>query len=489
MNKFKNAFDGKMYVLSRDLDVCLPLLLLLRDRRLITDEQLEALKVMKLNFEKVYELLVILSRLDDSKFDVFCSVLNDVNQSAIIKIIRPDSEPRAAESQEIADKYSFCVPEKQLHLTSGSKRDAFKAELAEILEADYGLPDELYVHKMLQLSECEDITQHRETYRCQVHSRVTRLLDYVVQNQRNRNEDLLNTVKNNSFLDSLVKTRQKHVVNFIIQDGKIDHSRFGDMFPVNEQQRMRLHPRPSITDNSSMNARHPSLQAILTAKGVISVGQQDYIMADVPRRTSNERLLLIMKRRSLAHVKAFIDCLIETGQKDVVEGLNERGVFVRIHTTILPGPPTVTNEDKRDRESWFSKIVNWILSRFKKSDQYPPVRDAVSYLQNKGCALKYVEANQSIAWYILCQTPDALESLRNMYVSNELALVVHDIFNSLCGGCGTKLPLRVEWRADNNEFSRNVSFETHCHLFGTSLLETADEKVRNEGIMDTKDVI
>jgi len=481
MEKFKNAFLGNMHPLSKNLVADLPLLLLLQDKGLLTDVQVESLEVVKENFPKAHKLLNILSRLEDSKFDVFCSVLNTVGQSAVVKIIRPDSEARSAESQHISELYSSCVPVEQLLLVGRSVRDKHKSELAEILEVDYGLPDVLHRHELLTLEECQGVTQHRETYRHHAQLRASHLIECVIDNQGKRNEDLLNTLNVDSFLDSLTETHQAHVVNYIRQDGKIDQSKVGDMCPLNEQLRMKLHPCPSITEMSDMNSRDPALQAMLTAMGVISIGQHNYIMAEVPRETSNERLLLIMKRRSLAHVKKFINCLIKTGHKDVVNKLNQPDVIVPIHTTI--DLPTITNEDKRDRDGWFSIIFNWILGTPKNADLYPPVSDAITRLQNKGCDIKYVEASESITWYILCQTSASLESLRDMYISNELAQVLHDIFNSVCGDCRTILPLRVEWRADY-DFSKSVSFETHDHFFSTDLcaydgelLETAEKTV------------
>ena len=74
---------------------------------MLTDLQLESLKVLKGNSEKVDELLVILGRLEDAKFDVFCSVLYIVGQSAIVKMIRPDAEPtqpRPDESQHSTEQ-------------------------------------------------------------------------------------------------------------------------------------------------------------------------------------------------------------------------------------------------------------------------------------------------------------------------------------------------------------------------------------------------
>ena len=107
MNKFEKAFHGKRFELLHRLVVDLYLLNCLHDKGMLTDLQLEPLKVLKVNSEKVHELLGILCRLEDAKFVVFCSVLHIVGQSAIVKMIRPDAEPtqpRPDESQHSTEQ-------------------------------------------------------------------------------------------------------------------------------------------------------------------------------------------------------------------------------------------------------------------------------------------------------------------------------------------------------------------------------------------------
>jgi len=428
--------------------VCLSLLLMLNDARLLTDHQLESLRIEQDNIKRVYDLIVILCRLHDTRFNAFCCVLSEAGQQAVVDIM--NEQPRNNEHNPMH------VPEDQLAQAGGVERDRQVLEMEEILEADYGLPDELHRHGVLTFTECEHINHLRETDRYQVQMRISLLVGYVESHIRRPNQSLMAALANiDSFLSSLVETDQTHIVNFIMQPGIVDPATFGDNYPLNDQQRMRLHPCPRLTERGDLDSRDNTLHAMLTARGVLSQGQQNYVMADVPRNISNERLLMIMKRKSVAHAKTFCQCLNQTGQRDVLAMLNEVGIFVRIHTSI--NQPTMTNEDKRDREGWFVNFFNWILSARINSTMYTPFWRAVTYLYNNGSEFRYVEATGSIAWCILCRTQDALERLRHMYNTNELEHLLHDMFNSVCG-FNKVLPFRVEWKADEYELCR-MSFK------------------------------
>ena len=461
MNLFEKAFHGKTYQLLHVLDVSIPLLCLLRDKELLTYLQVESLNVIEDKSKKVEELLQILRRLDDSKFDVFCSVLVTVGQPAIVKIIRPDAEPtqrRSDASQYVTELSSTCVPREQLGLTVGSEQDRQTIELEETIEVDYGLPVVLHGHKVLTSREWQHIAQHHDVHRREVQIRVSRLLEFAVQTLKSGNESMWSALKNTSFQDSLHETKQPHIANFIMTNGVIDTSRFCDVCPLNEQQRISLLPRPDVTVNSSLNSQDRTLLDMLLTEGVISSGQQEYISEAEIRGKSNERLLLIMKRRSVADVKTFFRCLLKMGCSDVVDRLNKPGIFVPIHTTI--NSKTMTNEDKRKRENVFVKFFKWLLGKPDNSELYPEAFEAVTCLQKRGCDL-YPESKQSIAWYIHCQTQDSLDSLRHMYDSDKLAQVLHVIFNS---GLRDQepLPLRLEWRAGKYEF-----YETSSQPFGS----------------------
>ena len=100
MNKFKSAFHGKRYELLHYLHVDVSLLNCLHDKELLTDLQLGSLRVLTHNHRKVDELFNILGRLEDSLFDVFCSVLVTVGQPAIVRKIRLGVEPNEPRTDE-----------------------------------------------------------------------------------------------------------------------------------------------------------------------------------------------------------------------------------------------------------------------------------------------------------------------------------------------------------------------------------------------------
>jgi len=477
MNKFQSAFNRKKYDLSTELNVTTQLLLKLQDEKILTEEQCQSLHAKQTNIDKAAELLRMLERRVDSEFDVFCSVLIQLGQLSVVKIIRPEPEPKPV--PECTTKQdSACIPEEQHHVEAV---DDHAAELGEIIEIDYGLPDALYVNKVITREQCEEMRHLRRTAVDRYTFRVNFLLKVVLQHLRNTSiphEANLRTLKGaNSFRSSLHETHQSHVVNYIEHDGNYGSigSTEGDIRPLNQQQRLKMHPHPSLTEDLNYNAE---MQVMLMHKKVLTRVQNEDIIAERTRTQSNERLLLIMKRRSVADAKIFIECLSITGQKGVVEKLTELGVVVIMHTTI--NSAETTNDQKKHREGTFAKIFNRFLSKchlYRSPEQIPQrLSEACSCFTSSGYDFLAVEPKNSIAWHIMCRTMKSLENLREMYNSNEIGHVLGDIFNCVSD---EKFQLRVEWDASNYQLCRNFLKETSVHLFGpiTDSYESTEDSV------------
>ena len=464
MKKFKNAFARKWHELSGQLEVSLPLLTILYDHEVLSHGHFEKLKGIQENFEKVNKLLEILIRRDDRYFDVFCDDLDADGQSAIVEIIRRKAQPIADESLHNTRQLSVCVPHERLVQAVSSKQDEQTTELEELLEVDYGLHNVLCKNKLLTLSECQNIAQHRHDHRFEVQKRVSRLLKFAVEKLNKGNENVLKALNNTSFLRSLEETDQRHIVNFIEKDGSIESIKSYEDRPLNQHQRRSLHPHPEITERSHLNSQNPSLQKMLLDEEVITGSQREYIGTDGPLSTSNERLLSIMQRRSVANVVAFFRCLDELGCRSVARKLNVPGVCSCIRTTI--NSRTMTDRDKQKREKLVVERLNQSKKKSRHSEQFRKVKESLACLENKRCVVKYVESRRSIAWFIQCQTLDSLDSLRAMYNSNELAHVLHDIFNSMRGVHEPPLPLRVEWKVEDYEFCRTVFEKPSSQPFG-----------------------
>ena len=157
IRKFKSAFQGNRQALSETLHVDLDLLNRLHDKKLLTDFELESLEVSEENHVKVHKLLKILGRRDNSLFNVFCSVLIDGGQGAVVKIIRPDAErtppghdetlQATLQDQNNQHVLAGCSGRDQQtrqdqndqHVSAGcSERDEQTTELKQTLEVDYG---------------------------------------------------------------------------------------------------------------------------------------------------------------------------------------------------------------------------------------------------------------------------------------------------------------------------------------------------------------
>jgi len=463
MNNFACAFDGKKDLLSEKFDVSRKLLNCLSDAGLLTEEQYEELEAMitnnKTNYARVPALIKILRKLDDSdgsKFREFCRVLAEVGQSHIIEIIRRD-EVQSVEIPLVTPVCETCsrCSDKHLDVVQVPGKDELISELEEIIEPDYGLVDELCVKKVITERQCAEVKGLREIDK--VHQRVRYLLELLEQKLRKTSDKRrLDSLKNDDFYVSLNITNQTHVVNYIKENGRISSS-FGGVRPLSEQQRLNLHPRYTLI-MSDLNSMDAVLHDRLKSEAILCSRQSEDILCEKSVLAGNERLLLIMKRKSVAHVEHFIKCLLESGFKTIAKELIAPGVSACIHTKI--SSTTVSDNDKQQNESLVTKLINLILRTGAiLLGKYPQVQKSCASLKDIGCEVTHTDEEHSVVWYIRCQSLQSLEMLRELYESQELAKILHDMFNSLCPS-NEELSLNVDWSTDSFEMCKTYWRET-----------------------------
>jgi hypothetical protein len=280
---------------------------------------------------------------------------------------------------------------------------------------------------------------------------VFRLLKAVRQNYQH--------LKVEAFLQALEEHDQPHVVNFIKTDGKIGDE-FGDVRPLNDQQRRRLWSTQDVV--SKLDLQEGRFLDRLRARAVISDVQQKDV--DVKSKQSHHEsiqlLLEILERRSLANVNQFISCLDETKQSSIVQWLNEKGVVGRLRSTI--DQPEISVEDERKMEAMFVELFNDPVRR----KEYDLVSRLCELMEKNGFKITYAKMGTSITWYIMCRTVEKLETLRRLYESPSklLTRLLQCIFCQVCGS-SCSLQLSVEWTKEDFETCRRFLTETSGRPF------------------------
>jgi hypothetical protein len=184
----------------------------------------------------VDELLVLFKRRDDSLLPEFCKILKDVGQLHVVKLILPDGHSLRFELLPVE----------------------LDTELIVTVEPRYGLPGDLYSKGVINHNQRQIINEATS-----VNDRVFRLLKAVRQNYQH--------LKVEAFLQALEEHDQPHVVNFIKTDGKIGDE-FGDVRPLNDQQRRRLWSTQDVV--SKLDLQEGRFLDRLRARAVISDVQQ-----------------------------------------------------------------------------------------------------------------------------------------------------------------------------------------------------------------------
>jgi len=467
MDRFRQAFECKRRYLIDNLDVSTKLLADLQDKRLLSELQVESIRVKDLKADKVYELIGLLSQRPDNEFDHFCNALRGDGQSHVVKVLAPELiveletvSPSCSASFDHVTASPSCSS--SIGPCTSSQGETSMGELKEIIEPDYGFPFQLCRNGILTREQSAEIQHLSESEFHLKQKRVRLLLELVVPDDKKQdNEPCLKVLHDfTAFTDALRDTDQCHVVNYIRAGGNmgniVDNHR-----PLTEQQRRRLCPSPILT--MQMNSRKDELLKRLVHDKVISQLQHDDVIKQVDLSDMNSRLLIIMERRSLANVVRFINYLRETGQTEVVKLMLEPGVFVGITTEI--NDPKMTNKDKKTKESFF-------LAWFWKI--WPFGNKSNNHLNKGGCEIRTAKQTNSILWYIKCETLESLDSLWNLYISGDLVDVFQNIFNRPFQS-SELIKLTVYWNLKEYDSCKAMFKSTSCLPFGSQF----DRKTRD----------
>jgi hypothetical protein len=322
--------------------------------------------------------------------------------------------------------------------------DELITELMVTVEPRYGLPEDLYSKGVIDLDQCK-IINHATS----VDDRVFRLLKAVRQNYKH--------LRVKDFLQALEDHDQPHVVNLIKTDGKIGDE-FGDVRPLNDQQRRRLWSTQDVV--SKLDLQEGKFIVLLQKRDVISAMQQDDILSKNCRKKRVRLLLEILERRSLANVNQFISCLDETKQSSVVQWLNEKGVVGRLRSTI--DQPEISVEGEREIEAMFAELFNDLVRR----KEYDLVFRLCELIEKNGYKITYAKLGTGITWYIMCRTVEKLETLRRLYESPSklLTRLLQCIFCQVCGS-SCSLQLSVKWSTEDFKTCRRFLTETSGRPF------------------------
>jgi hypothetical protein len=417
---FTEAFNCKQNKLAEELDVSDELLHKLNDAKIINAASCERIKKIQYNADKVDELLHVIERRDDSLLPDFCKILRDLDQLNVVKLILPDGH----------------------YLRDELIPDELTTELMLTTEPRYRLLGDLLSKQVIDRNQHMIITEETSA-----DDRVLRLIQAVRQSYGH--------VKVELFLQALEENDQPHVVNFINTDGKLGVE-FGDVRPLNEQQRRRLW---LICDEfAAMDLQEGRFLDLLRARGVISALQQDDVLSKKSRNESIQLLLEILERRSLANLNQFIECLNETKQSSIVQWLKKEGAVARLRSTIDQPEMSVENE----LMAVFEKLTDE-CNHQNKNDLAFRLREL---MENNGYKITCAKRKNSIAWYVMCYSEDKLELLRWLYESpcRLLFSILQCIFTRTCGRARSQR-LSIKWTSEDYENCMRYLIETSGRPF------------------------
>ena len=405
MSSFERAFAGKLSALTSKLEISGSLLRMLQDGGILNDRHVAVIKSIpeSKSDERAETFLSLLKKRDDSLFDSFCEALKKDDQSHVVRIME-------------------------------TAVDKMTAELWEIIEPNYGLTNQLYCDGIIAIATMEEVQNEKRTSVA-----AERLLKDVLEE--------LKDLRHALFLNALIENDQPHVANYIQEDGIVGE-RFGDVKPLTKQQRRRLNHNILIREIDMKNIK---LQKALVDEHVINHDQNEDIVAKSTHRKQNERLVRILMRRSVADVKKFIHCLRCTDHQNVAEYLTEAGVVACIRSMV--DHPDMKLKDEISMEN---KVANSSIDYVQQDER----------LHQNGINIIRAEVKQSLAWYILCSTLQALECLRQFYISGELADILKPIFNSLSTSSDC-VKLNVTWTTTDYEDCKMFLTNTSGLPFGS----------------------
>ena len=182
-----------------------------------------------------------------------------------------------------------------------------------------------------------------------------------------------------------------------------------------------------MSASADRSAKNEVLHGLMIEKNVISHAQsRDVQHLNATPTESNKLLLGILKLRSVADVKNFNFCLCEVKpvNTSAIDILTKPGALAYIVTTILhtdcaEGPGDRERKDDQEVEKRF--IVRCRSDVFRKITQCFSLASIVD-----------IVLVNSLGWYIMCETLESLENVRDIYKNVSLSKILESSFNQLC---------------------------------------------------------
>ena len=230
-------------------------------------------------------------------------------------------------------------------------------------------------------------------------------------------------------LKALVENDQTHIAKFIVSSGKNTYS--PDRVLTKEE-------RDAIDENmfcleKLVSTRVNDFLVLLVGVKCITSNHREWIISYKTENKDVYQLFEVIKRRSLRHFNDFNNCLVGTGQNQIVEVLRKGGV-VEI-TNYLEGIDNRTDLDTIEI-GIIQKLSGYVFNKNEtklSEEQLFFIDKLIALLNKKENRIKFVGSyrTNSIALYFQCETNDSQEWLFDFCKNDELKLELQTVFRSL----------------------------------------------------------
>jgi hypothetical protein len=189
--------------------------------------------------------------------------------------------------------------------------------LREFIETKFDLPHALLSCGVLTHEQMRSVRATKEEY-----ERVDLLLKYLAETTEAQRVDVCRALR---------LTGQQHVTNFIdMAVGQNAAADYGDNLTLDKH-------RSDIIDTNGyelaelIQVKYEGFLDMIYACKCITKQQKDYLNNLPPSAASNNELLAILRRRSIADYKSFVACLANSGQLHVANVLKYGGATAEMN--------------------------------------------------------------------------------------------------------------------------------------------------------------
>jgi len=405
--------------LERIMDIQYRLFDRITSTNILSNDQITRIKEKDTNRQKVRQFLeeVIKEPFSDEKKTKFFEALDQTQQQHVSNFIRGKGQ----RVTEYKDDWPllYCFTELQ-------SMDTNKSSFIDLVDAKNGLLDELLT------VGCID---HRKKHSVEASA-----------TDEAQNELLFEIIRRGSlanyrlFTQCLLETKQHPVLSLL------EPNRAPGVRPLTDTQQSQL--KFNYSKLVQLIDSKNGLVTELYAADCITWRQKEYIESAPRESESNIRLLDIVRRGSETDFDKFIECLNKTAQRHIVELLS--GTVARIVATISV---------EREAEQHERRIVDQLNALLSNtSDQrmeelFDAVRQRrMNDLRDNGVTIVAANIESSIGLYFFVQSLEALHYLHEVYSTQQLSLMIQDIFVSLLNS-DAAVNVRVVLKWDPSNYS------------------------------------